>query len=232
MRIAACRTAEAKIAARYRKVRGELTERARRLFVASEAMAFGYGGIAAASRATGMAASVIGRGIAEVHAIEGGTAPVLPPTRSRRPGGGRKLATEKDPTLLADLQALVEWTTRGDPESPLLWTARSQRHLVAALTQQGHRTSMKMVARLLKQLGYSLQANRKRLEGAQHPDRNAQFEHLNETIRHQLGAGEPVISVDTNYDPARIMDTRAGAACRPPSADGRAAAHLIRPLYT
>jgi hypothetical protein len=189
--------AEAKIRMRYRKVKGELTERARRLFVASEAMAFGYGGIAAASRATGMAASVIGRGIAEVRAIEGGAAPALPPTRSRRPGGGRKQATQKDPTLLADLQALVESTTRGDPESPLLWTARSQRNLVAALTQHGHHTSMKMVARLLKGLGYSLQANRKRLEGAQHPDRNAQFEHLNETLRRQLEAHEPAISVDT-----------------------------------
>ena len=189
-------TAEAQIRRRYLKVTGALTERARRLFVASEAMAAGHGGIAAASRATGMAASVIGRGIAEVQAIERG-APPLPPTRSRRPGGGRKKATVKDPTLLTDLQALVESTTRGDPESPLLWTARSQRHLVAALTQHGHQTSMKMVARLLKDLGYSLQANRKRLEGAQHPDRNAQFEHINETLRRQLAAHEPAISVDT-----------------------------------
>jgi hypothetical protein len=182
---------------RYRNVRGELTERARRLFVASEAMAFGYGGITAVCRATGMAASAIGRGIADVRAIEAGTAPILAPTRSRRSGGGRKKTTEKDPTLLSDLQALVVSTTRGDPESPLLWTARSQRHLVAALTQQGHQTSMKMVARLLKGLGFSLQANRKCLEGAQHPDRNAQFEHINETIRHQLEAHEPAISVDT-----------------------------------
>ena len=131
-------TAEAQIRRRYLKVKGALTERARRLFVASEAMAVGHGGIAAASRATGMAASVIGRGIAEVQAIERGTPP-LPPTRSRRPGGGRKKATVKDPTLLPALQALVESTTRGDPESPLLWTARSQRNIVAALMQQGHR---------------------------------------------------------------------------------------------
>jgi hypothetical protein len=144
-----------------------------------------------------MAASVIGRGIAEVRAIEGGAAPTLSPTRSRQPGGGRKRATVKDPTLLSDLQALVESTTRGDPESPLLWTARSQRHLVAALAARHHATSMKMVSRLLKELGYSLQANRKRLEGAQHPDRNAQFEHISETTRRQLAAHEPVISVDT-----------------------------------
>lgn len=185
------------IGTRYRKLKGSLTERARRLFVANEAIAFGYGGITAAARATGMAPSVIGRGIAEVRAIESGSAPSLVPTRSRRPGGGRKKATEKDPTLVSDLKALVEATTRGDPESPLLWTARSQRNLVAALEQQGHQTSQPMVARLLKGLGYSLQANRKRLEGAQHPDRNAQFEHIDEVVRRQLEANEPAISVDT-----------------------------------
>jgi hypothetical protein len=188
---------ESKIRDRYRKLKGNLTERARRLFVANEAIAFGHGGIAAAHRATGMAPSVIGRGIAEVRALEAGTAPRLVPTRSRRPGGGRKKTTEKDPTLVPDLKALVESTTRGDPESPLLWTARSQRNLVAELKKQGHQTSMKMVSRLLKELGYSLQANRKRMEGAQHPDRNAQFEHINETIRRQLKSNEPVISVDT-----------------------------------
>jgi hypothetical protein len=126
-----------------------------------------------------------------------GTRAPLPPNRSRRSGGGRKKATEKDPMLLADLAALVESTTRGDPESPLLWTARSQRNLVAALKEQGHQTSMKMLSRLLKELGYSLQANHKRLEGAQHPDRNAQFEHINETLRRQLEANQPAISVDT-----------------------------------
>jgi hypothetical protein len=188
---------ESKILERYRKLKGSLTERARRLFVANEAIAFGHGGIAAAHRATGMAPSVIGRGIAEVHAIEKGKAPDLPPARSRRSGGGRKKATEKDPTLIPDLKKLVESTTRGDPESPLLWTARSQRNIVDALKRQGHPTSMKMVSRLLKELGYSLQANRKRLEGMQHPDRNAQFEHINETIRRQLELNEPVISVDT-----------------------------------
>ena len=189
--------AEAAIRTRYRQVEGELTERARRLFVASEAMSFGHGGIAAASRATGMAASVIGRGIEEVRSIEAGAPSALPPTRSRRAGGGRKKATEKDPALVPDLKALVESTTRGDPESPLLWTARSQRNIVEALKKQGHQTSMKMVSRLLKELGYSLQANRKRLEGAQHPDRNEQFEHINETLRRQLEANEPAISVDT-----------------------------------
>jgi transposase len=191
------RAKESKIRDRYRQLKDTLTERARRLFVASEATAFGYGGIAAAARATGMAPSVIGRGIAEVRALEAGTAPSLDPNRRRRPGAGRKKTTEKDPQLLPDLKALIESTTRGDPESPLLWTARSQRNIVDALEKQGHQTSTKMVSRLLKDLGYSLQANRKRREGAQHPDRNAQFEHINETIRRQLEANEPVISVDT-----------------------------------
>ena len=188
---------EAKIRERYLKLKSSLSERARRLFIANEAIAFGYGGIAAACRATGMAPSVIGRGMVEVRAIEDGSADTLPPSRSRRPGGGRKKTTEKDPTLLPDLKALVESTTRGDPESPLLWTARSLRNLVATLTEQGHQTSTKMVARLLKELGYSLQANRKRLEGTQHPDRNAQFEHINEMTRRRLEFNEPVISVDT-----------------------------------
>lgn len=189
--------AEAKIKQRYEAVKETLTERARRLFVASEALTYGYGGIIAASRATGMAPSAIGRGIKEVQAMEEGWTPPWGVERSRRPGGGRKKATEKDPTLLADLKKLVESTTRGDPESPLLWTLRSQRNLVKALKKQGHKVSMKTLAKLLKELGYSLQANRKRLEGTQHPDRNAQFEHINETVRQQLQAGEPAISVDT-----------------------------------
>lgn len=191
------RAAEASIHRRYQHVQHGLTERARRLFVASEALAFGYGGIAAAVRATGMAATGIQRGITELRAIEAGAGPALPPTRSRRPGGGRKKATDKDPTLLADLRALVESTTRGDPESPLLWTARSQRHVVTALAHQGHATSPNLVARWLTELGYRLHAHRKRLEGTAHPDRHAQCEHINDTIRRHLAAHEPVISVDT-----------------------------------
>ena len=129
--------------------------------------------------------------------MEGGAVPSLAWSRSRRPGGGRKKATVKDPTLLTDLKALVESTTRGDPESPILWTARSQRNIVAALAEQGHQASMRTVSNLLKELGYSLQANRKRVEGEQHPDRNAQFEHIHEMVRRQLAANEPAISVDT-----------------------------------
>jgi transposase len=190
-------TAETKIGERYQQLKSSLTERARRLFAASEAIAFGYGGIIAVARAIKMAPSVVAKGIEEVRALEEGTAVLLDKTRSRRPGGGRKKATEKDPELVPALKELVESTTRGDPESPLLWTARSQRNIVDALKKQGHQTSMKMVSRLLKDLGYSLKANRKRLEGAQHPDRNAQFEHINEVLRRQLEANEPAISVDT-----------------------------------
>lgn len=148
-------------------------------------------------RATGMARNTISAGLRELDTQETEAAAPLEPTRSRRPGGGRKKTTQKDPTLLSDLKELVESTTRGDPESPLLWTARSQRNLVTALAARGHATSAPMVARLLKGLGYSLQANRKRLEGAQHPDRDAQFEHINEMIRRQLDADQPAISVDT-----------------------------------
>lgn len=189
--------AEAKIRERYGKLKGTFTERARRLFVAAEAMACGYGGIAIASRATGMAPSVIGDGIADVRAIEEGTAPPMGATRSRRAGAGRKKQTEKDPTLLVDLKALVEGTTRGDPESPLLWTARSLRNIVQKMAELGHQTSRHMVSKLLRELGFSLQANRKKHEGAQHPDRNAQFEHVDEMVRRQVAANEPAISVDT-----------------------------------
>lgn len=184
---------------RYLVVKGSLTERARRLFVAAEALSAGYGGIAVASRATGMAPSAISRGIAEVKAIEaGGTdTSALAKTRSRRPGGGRRRLEDKHPTLLDELRKLVESTTRGDPESPLLWTARSLRNLRAAMAELGFDMSPWTLRRLLKKLGYSLQSNRKRKEGAQHPDRNAQFEHISETVRRQLQRGDPAISVDT-----------------------------------
>lgn len=187
---------EAGIKERFKNIRGSLNERARRLFVASEARAYGFGGIAAAARATGVAPRTIGVGLRELAAIEAGEKPVEA-ARVRKPGGGRKKTTESDPTLLSDLRALAESTTRGDPESPLLWTAKSLRNLVAALKKQGHKASKNLVSRLLKELGYSLQANRKRLEGAQHPDRNAQFEHISETVRRQLESNEPAISVDT-----------------------------------
>ena len=174
--------AEAEIGERYRRIKDNLTERSRRLFAASEALAFGYGGVIAVSRATGMSTATVYKGIRESRALEAGTLEPLAQERSRRPGGGRKKATDKDPTLLSDLKELVEAATRGDPESPLLWTARSLRNLAEALNESGHQVKKNAIARLLKQLGYSLQGNQKRLEGAQHPDRNAQFEHINERV--------------------------------------------------
>lgn len=189
--------AESEIQIRYQSLQGTMTERSRRLFAGCEALAFGYGGIAAVSRATGLSVMTVRQGLAECQAIEAGQAPSLAPQRSRQAGGGRKLLTEKYPELLSTLDKLVESTTRGDPESPLLWTARSQRNLVQALAEQGYRLSKHTLAQLLQKLGYSLQGNRKKQEGAQHPDRNAQFEHINEMVRRQLAAGEPAISVDT-----------------------------------
>src|ERR1700722_15634378 len=139
---------EAGIGERFESLEGSLNERSRRLLAASEARAFGYGGIAAVSRATGMARATIGFGLRELEEIETGKAKPLPLSRVRRPGAGRRKTTEKDPTLLPHLRALAESTTRGDRESPLLWTAKSQRNIVAELKKQGHQTSTKMVARL------------------------------------------------------------------------------------
>jgi transposase len=188
---------EGKIREQFFRLRDAMNERARRLFAATEVLALGHGGIMAVHRATGLARRTIGAGLEELRLIEAGQEPGELNGRVRRIGGGRKKARDKNPELLPTLKDLVESTTRGDPESPLLWTARSQRNLIEALKEKGHSISRRTLAGLLKDLGYSLQANRKRLEGAQHPDRNAQFEHINETVRRQLEAGDPAVSVDT-----------------------------------
>jgi len=178
---------------RYARVAGTLDERARRAVVASEALAIGWGGITAVARATGLSRTVIQKGIKELS----GTAPVAAPGRVRRPGGGRKKTVEKDPDVQADLERLVEPVTRGDPESPLRWTCKSVRKLAAALRAQGHRVSHAWVAGMLRAQGYSLQGNRKTREGADHPDRDAQFAYINAAAERYLAAGDPVISVDT-----------------------------------
>jgi hypothetical protein len=175
---------------RFSVVAPFLDERGRRLVAAAEAFAAGYGGIAAVATATGMAPSTIGRGLKELAQDE-------PSERIRRPGAGRKPAISKDPTLLADLEALVEPTTRGDPESPLRWTCKSVRHLAQALQGQGHQVSRTLVAELLNAAGYSLQGNRKTKEGDSHPDRDAQFAHINSQVAAGLAEQQPVISVDT-----------------------------------
>jgi len=184
---------EAAIRQRYQVLADVADERVRRLMVAAEALAIGRGGQLAVARATGVSRTMIQRGIREVRHPE----LQAPKGRVRRPGGGRKAMVVLDPTLRDDLERLVEPTSRGDPESPLRWTCKSVRKLAAELSAQGHQTSHRMVAELLHDLGYSLQANQKTLEGSDHPDRNAQFEYLNGAVQQQLWAGEPTISVDT-----------------------------------
>jgi len=167
-------------------------ERTRRLLAAAEAITLGWGGATAVSKATGVSRRAIGEGVKELSQPHQATG-----RRVRREGGGRKKTVAKDPTLLADLERLVEPVTRGDPESPLRWTCKSMRKLAAELNGMGHRTSQHLVAELLHELGYSLQANRKTLEGASHPDRDAQFGHINERVQAFQASGDPVISVDT-----------------------------------
>jgi len=180
------------IRTRYTALSTHLNERGRRIFAASEAKTAGHGGIAAVSHATGIAASTIGRGLKELADDE-----VLDLGRVRRPGGGGKRRVAQDPTLLPDLLALVEPDARADPMSPLRWTSKSLSQLTRALVAKGHRVGRTLVGELLHQQKFSLQANRKTREGDNHPDRDAQFRHLNDSVRTALSAGEPVISVDT-----------------------------------
>ena len=177
---------------RFAALSRHLSERDRRLWAASEARAAGYGGIAAVSAATGIAASTIGRGLKELASAD-----TLDVGRVRRRGGGCKPLVKKDATLLADLLALVDPSARGDPMSPLRWTCKSLSQLAAALAAKGHRVGRTVVGELLHQQKFSLQANRKTREGDSHPDRDAQFVHINDTVAAALAAGEPVISVDT-----------------------------------
>ena len=183
---------EAAIAGRYLTVAPLLDERARRLVAGAEALAISRGGVAAVARATGLARTTVRRGLEDVRSGER-----LARGRIRRPGAGRPPIEERDPTLRADLEALIEPTARGDPESPLRWTTRSVRNLADELRKGGHAVSHQTVSELLKEMGYSLQANRKTLEGASHPDRDAQFRHIDAAVQLQLSLGEPVISVDT-----------------------------------
>src|SRR5437868_8461454 len=179
---------------RFSAVAPFLDERGRRLVAAAEAFAAGYGGIAAVAMATGVAPSTIGRGLKELAQDEPpASARAGSPPRIRRPGAGRQRTISKDPRLLPDLEALVEPTTRGDPQSPLRWTCKSVRHLAQALQAQGHAVSRTLVAHLLSEV----QANRKTTEGDSHPDRDAQFGYINTQVTTALAEEQPVISVDT-----------------------------------
>ncbi len=177
---------------KYRALAPALNERSRRMWAAAEAEAAGYGGITLVCRATGISYSTVLRGLKELRSGE-----VAEPGRVRNPGAGRRTTVSKDPTLMVDLEGLVEPTARGDPESPLRWTSRSVRNLAAELQTMGHAVSHELVAELLYQAGYSLQGNRKNREGGSHPDRDAQFRYINRQVVRFQRAGQPVISVDT-----------------------------------
>ena len=174
-----------------------LDERLRRLWAAAEAREIGWGGVTAVSLATGLSQTTIAAGLRELQAgVTSGESEGIR-GRVRRPGGGRKPLPENDQSLRKDLETLVDPVTRGDPQSPLRWTCKSTRRLAEGLKQQGHSVGYRTVATLLGELGYSLQANRKTREGASHPDRNAQFEYINEQVRRFQRRGQPVASVDT-----------------------------------
>ncbi len=192
--------AESSIAQRWHLMRAHLDERQRRTFAAAEARVLGRGGVAQVVAATGLSRNTIVAGMAELDGTDNefiAAEPLASARATRRSGGGRKSATHKDPTLVPDLLALVDPSTRGDPESPLRWTCKSLRVLTDELKARGHAISHVVVGQLLKLQGYSLQANAKVVEGNQSPDRNAQFEHINARVTAALAAGQPVISVDT-----------------------------------
>jgi len=201
---------EQEIRAKFRALLPSMDERHRRLWAGTEARALGRGGIAVVARATGLARNTIARGLEELAAKK-----PLSIDRVRRPGAGRKRMTLLVPGLAAALEELVEPVTRGDPESPLRWTSKSTRHLAGELNGQGFEVSHTLVAGLLHDLEYSLQANRKTLEGASHPDRNAQFEHINEAVKRQMKRGQPVISVDTKKKELVGRFKNAGQTWRP-----------------
>src|SRR4249920_257800 len=197
------------LAAKFGSVFPHLDERQRRLLMGAEARVLGHGGIRLVARAAGVREATVSLGVTE---LDSGAEPL---GRVRRPGGGRKRATEVDPGLRPALLALVEPQERGDPVSPLRWTAKSTRALAAELTAQGHKVSADTVGELLRAEGFSLQGNAKTIEGAQHPDRDAQFRHISEQARAHLASGDPVISVDTKKKEQVGQYASPGRAWRP-----------------
>ena len=207
--------------AKFSALRGVLNERSRRLVAAAEAQALGHGGIAWVAKASGVSRSTISRGLKELR----GDGKALDPSRIRRPGGGRKTVLEHTPRLMEDLEALVEPATRGDPDSPLRWTCKSLRALARQLHGMGHSVSYPVVGELLREAGYSLQANQKTREGTRHEDRNAQFEYINRRVRQQQRAGQPVVSVDTKKKELVGEFKNAGREWRPQGRPRRVRVH-------
>ena len=185
---------------KFQTLRPFLNERAQRLWAAGEAEAIGRGGVSQVAKATKISRTTIHAGLREQEELRGDLlkSPLQPDAgRTRRPGAGRKKLTEKDQALLRDFKLLVDPVTRGDPESPLCWTSKSTEKLAAELRDQGHKVSADTVGRLLHDMEFSLQANRKTKEGTEHPDRDEQFAFINSQAKHFLKEGQPVISVDT-----------------------------------
>jgi hypothetical protein len=180
----------------YKSLNPLMDERLRRQWAAAEAKSYGWGGIQAVRSATGISVNTIRKGLDELSEREADPGLEIS-KRVRREGGGRKRLTELDPGLLTALERLIEPTTRGDPQSPLRWTCKSTPRLAAELTAQGHPVSASTVGRLLRAADYSLQSDRKIKEGIDHPDRNAQFEYINEMVQDFQQRGQPAVSVDT-----------------------------------
>lgn len=186
----------ANVSGKFEKLRKVMDEKLKRRWAACEALAMGGGGISAVSEAIGMSRTTIRKGIREIEQEHPELAEEVSHKRIRRPGGGRQRLTAHDPTLQDDLAKLVDPATRGDPMCPLLWTSKSTRNLAKELQQLGHKVSYRTVARMLEDIGFSLQANSRTREGKQHPDRDAQFQYINKRVRAFQQRGLPVISVD------------------------------------
>lgn len=219
-----------RIRAKYQALQPEMDERMRRQWAAVEARDVGWGGITTVAEATGMSRTTITVGLGELNLPE--QERVRESRRVRRPGGGRKSVIQTDPGLLAALEALIEPTARGDPESPLRWTCKSTRNLADELTRQNHPIRARTVARLLREASYSLQGNRKTREGSSHPDRNAQFEFINASVQRFMKRGQPAVSVDAKKK-EKVGDFKNGGQERFPKGspeDVRVYDYLIKSL--
>jgi hypothetical protein len=188
---------------KFRSAWPRLDERTRRIMAGSEAASLGYGGVSLVGRACGLSRKAIAKGIRE---IQRGSPPLV--GRIRRPGAGRKSITQSDPRLVQTLEELINDQTRGDPESALRWICKSTRAIARELGKQKHPVSHMKIAQILHDLDYSLQSNRKTEEGADHPDRDAQFRHINATVKKCLRQGIPVISVDNRESIAADANAR------------------------